>query len=95
MTFSSIPGLEEIKSKLTASVQSNHIAHALLFSGKPGALNLPMALAFAQYFHCQNKNETDACGTCAACSKSLKYIHPDTHFVFPLGNIKNDKDEER
>jgi DNA polymerase-3 subunit delta' len=25
----------------------------------------------------------------------LKYVHPDTHFVFPLSNIKNDKDEER
>jgi len=95
MNFSSIPGLEEIKTKLTGSVQSNHIAHALLFSGKPGSLNLPLALAFAQYLHCQNKTGSDSCGTCAACSKSFKYIHPDTHFVFPLGNIKGDKDEER
>lgn len=95
MTFSSIPGLEEIKSKLIASVQSNHIAHALLFTGKPGSLNLSMALAFAQYLHCQNKQAGDACGTCAACSKGLKYIHPDTSFVFPVGNIKGDKDDER
>src|SRR5579859_2927790 len=95
MTFSSIPGLGEIKKQLVGSVQSNHIAHALLFSGKPGALNLPLALAFANYLHCQNKNGNDSCGTCAACSKSLKYIHPDTHFVFPLGNIKGDKDEDR
>ena len=95
MTFSSIPSLEEIKNKLIASVQSNHIAHAQLFAGKPGSLTLPMALAFAQYLHCQNKNENDACGVCPACSKSLKYVHPDTHFVFPLGNVKGDKDEER
>ncbi len=95
MTFSSIPGLEEIKSKLIASVQSNHIAHALLFAGKPGSLNLSMALAFAQYLHCQNKQANDACGACPACSKSSKYIHPDTSFVFPVGNIKSDKDEER
>ncbi|MBS1506233.1 MAG: DNA polymerase III subunit delta [Bacteroidetes bacterium] len=95
MTFSSIPGLDEVKSKLTGSVQANHIAHALLFAGKPGALSLPLALAFANYLHCQNKSGTDACGTCPACSKSLKYVHPDTHFVFPLGNIKGDKDEER
>jgi DNA polymerase-3 subunit delta' len=95
MTFSSIPGLDEVKKQLAGSVQSNHIAHALLFSGKPGSLSLPVALAFANYLHCQNKNGNDACGTCAACSKSLKYIHPDTHFVFPLGNIKGDKDEER
>lgn len=95
MKFSSIPGLREVKNKLTSSVQNNHIAHALLFAGKPGALSLPLALAFANYLHCQNKNDNDACGVCAACSKSLKYVHPDTHFVFPLGNIKGDKDEER
>ncbi len=95
MTFSTIPGLEEVKKQLTGSVQANHIAHALLFAGKPGALNLPLALAFANYLHCQNKTESDACGTCAACSKSSKYVHPDTHFVFPLGNIKGDKDGER
>jgi DNA polymerase-3 subunit delta' len=95
MNFSSIPGLEDIKKQLTGSVQSNHIAHALLFSGKPGALSLPLALAFANYLHCQNKNGSDACGTCPACSKNSKYVHPDTHFVFPLGNMKGDKDEER
>src|SRR5688572_2493070 len=94
MRFSEIPGLTETKKLLTDSVQSNHIAHAQLFVGAEGALNLPLALAYATYLHCQNKGE-DACGTCPACSKSLKYIHPDTHFVFPLSNVKGDKDEER
>jgi DNA polymerase III subunit delta' len=95
MNFSSIPGLTEIKSKLIEAVQAGHIAHAQLFSGKPGALNLPLALAYANYLHCQNKEATDACGRCPGCIKSLKYIHPDTNFVFPLGNIKGDKDEDR
>src|SRR6188474_591421 len=94
MRFSEIPGLTETKRLLTDSVQSNHIAHAQLFVGAEGALNLPLALAYATYLHCQNKGE-DSCGTCPACSKSLKYIHPDTHFVFPLSNVKGDKDEER
>jgi len=93
--FADIPGLTEIKSRLLDSVKQNHIAHAQLFLGKSGALNLPLALAYANYLHCQNKNGEDACGTCSACSKSLKYIHPDTSFVFPLGNIKGDKDEDR
>src|SRR6187551_1440355 len=53
-----------------------------------------MALAYATYLHCQDKGE-DSCGVCSACSKNLKYIHPDTHFVFPLSNVKGDKDEER
>lgn len=94
MKFSEIPGLSETKKLLIDSVQGNHIAHAQLFVGAEGALNLPLALAYATYLHCQNKGE-DACGTCPACSKSLKYIHPDTHFVFPLSNVKGDKDEER
>src|SRR5687768_8160108 len=94
MKFSAIPGLTETKKLLTDSVQSNHIAHAQLFVGAEGALNLPLALAYATYLHCQNKGD-DACGTCPACSKSLKYIHPDTHFVFPVSNVKGDKDEER
>jgi len=94
MRFSDIPGLSEVKTLLVDAVKSNHTAHAQLFLGAEGALNLPLALAFATYLHCENKGN-DACGTCAACSKSKKFIHPDTHFVFPLSNVKGDKDEER
>ena len=94
MKFSGIPGLDDVKTLLTEAVSGNHIAHAQLFVGSEGALNLPMALAYATYLHCENRGE-DACGTCAACYKNLKFIHPDTHFVFPLSNVKNDKDEDR
>jgi DNA polymerase III subunit delta' len=94
MNFRSLPGLQGVKEILTDAVKSNHIAHAQLFVGMEGALNLPLALAYATYLHCQNKGD-DACGTCPACSKNAKFIHPDTHFVFPLSNVKGDKDEER
>ncbi|MBL7870592.1 MAG: DNA polymerase III subunit delta [Cyclobacteriaceae bacterium] len=95
MRFSDIPGLAETKSKLIDAVNHNHVAHAQLFLGLPGALNLPLALAFANYLHCENKGETDACGVCRACSKSLKYIHPDTTFVFPFRSFKKDEDIDR
>jgi DNA polymerase-3 subunit delta' len=95
MKFSNIPGLTEVKSLLIEAVKSNHTAHAQLFVGAEGALNLPMALAYATYLHCENKDEIDACGICPACSKNNKFIHPDTHFVFPLSNVKGDKDDER
>lgn len=94
MKFSVIPGLSETKKLLVDAVKKNHLPHAQLFVGATGTLNLPMALACATYLHCENKGD-DACGQCAACVKSLKYIHPDTHFVFPLSNIKNEKDDER
>lgn len=95
MKFADIPGLGEVRKMLIEAVKSNHSAHAQLFVGAEGSLNLPLALAYATYLHCENKGEEDSCGLCAACSKNAKYIHPDTHFVFPLNNVKGDKDEER
>jgi DNA polymerase-3 subunit delta' len=95
MKFSDIPGLTNVKKMLIEAVKSNHSAHAQLFAGAEGALNLPLALAYATYLHCENQGAEDACGSCAACSKNAKYIHPDTHFVFPLSNIKGEKDDER
>jgi DNA polymerase III subunit delta' len=95
MRFIDVPGSLQVKDRLIQSVKAVTVPHAQLFAGQVGALNLPMALAFTTYLHCQNKGEHDACGECAACSKSLKHIHPDTNFVFPLGNVKGDKDEDR
>ncbi len=95
MRFTDIPGLLDIKKKLIQSVQSNKMAHAQLIAGKTGALNLPLALAYATYIQCEDRKPDDACGVCPACSKNEKFIHPDLHFVFPLSNIKNDKDADR
>lgn len=95
MKFEDIPGIAPVSKMLTEAVKTNHSAHAQLFVGAGGALNLPLALAYATYLHCENRGAEDSCGVCPACSKSAKYIHPDTHFVFPLSNIKGEKDEER
>ncbi|CAN5146158.1 hypothetical protein BH09BAC3_BH09BAC3_25170 [soil metagenome] len=95
MKFSDIPGLSEIKQQLIRSAKDGHIAHAQLFMGREGALNLPLAIAYATYLHCTERGKTDSCGACPACTKNLKYIHPDTHFVFPVSNVKADKDEDR
>lgn len=89
--FNTIPGLDHTKRLLLNSVRNGHMAHAQLFAGQPGALALPLALAYATYLHCEAKTD-DACGACAACSKSLKYVHPDTHFVFPVGNMKRSRE---
>lgn len=95
MRFSDIPGLTSVKQRLIRSARDGKIAHAQLFMGREGALNLPLALAYMTYLHCTNRGEVDACGECPACSKNLKYIHPDTHFVFPVSNVKGDKDDDR
>ena len=90
MNFESIPGLENIKSRLLTSAREGQIAHAFLFQGKPGSLNLPLALAFAAYIHCTERGKVDSCGSCPACRLSQKFIHPDTHFAFPVGNMKSE-----
>lgn len=64
-------------------VRDGKISHAQLFLGKPGYGGLPLALAFVQYLFCENKSETDSCGTCASCRKVTELQHPDLHFSFP------------
>lgn len=84
MRFTDIHGLSDTKQRLISSAQRNHVPHAQLFSGVEGSALLPMALAFATYLNCENPGTDDACGVCPSCVKSLKYVHPDMHFVFPV-----------
>ncbi|MPR35075.1 DNA polymerase III subunit [Salmonirosea aquatica] len=84
MLFNEIPGLEEVKTTLRRSVRQSHVAHALLFDGPCGGGGLALALAFATYVNCENRQELDACGVCASCVKMKKLVHPDLHSIFPL-----------
>jgi DNA polymerase III subunit delta' len=89
MRFKDIHGLESTKSLLRSAVKNNHVAHAQLFAGKPGAPALSMALAYATFLNCENPSEEDACGECSACSKNQKFVHPDVHFIFPVSGTKD------
>jgi DNA polymerase-3 subunit delta' len=88
MFFRDIIGQKETKQRLIQSVKEGFIPHARLISGKEGSGTLPLALAYARYLHCSNRQEDDACGTCPSCQKLNKYAHPDLHFVFPIVNKK-------
>jgi len=81
--FKGIYGQEESKAYLKSLVVNNRLPHALLFTGKEGSGKLAMALAFASYIQCQNREQEDSCGSCPACRKSDQYIHPDIHYVIP------------
>ena len=88
MRFAEIPGLNEVKARLTDSVKKGNVAHALLFDGHSGGVALPLALAFATYVNCTHAGETDSCGECANCNKYDKLIHPDLSFTFPTAGGK-------
>lgn len=83
MQFKAIPGQEEIKQHLIDEIDGGKISHAQLFAGNAGHASLPLALAFIQYLFCENKQENDSCGECAACKKITDLQHPDLHFSFP------------
>lgn len=84
MNFSGIPGQKDIKTKLLRSVREERVSHAQLFSGSEGCGSMALALAYARYVSCENRTESDSCGSCKSCVKYEKLIHPDLHFVFPV-----------
>ena len=89
MYFKDIIGQEEAKQRLIREAQIGKIAHAQLFCGPEGIGKLPLAIAYARYLSCTNRNEHDACGTCPNCIKYNKLAHPDLHFVFPVVKKKS------
>lgn len=84
MQFADIPGHTLLKQRLVLSMQENRIPHAQLFTGPEGSAALPLAIAFAQYVACENKQPNDSCGSCGSCIKFKKIIHPDLHFSIPV-----------
>jgi DNA polymerase-3 subunit delta' len=89
MFFKEIIGQQDIKQRLVQSVASNRVSHAQLIFGHEGSGALPLAVAYAQYIHCTNRNETDSCGECPSCQKYRKLVHPDLHFVYPIALSKD------
>ena len=83
MNFKDIYGHKKEKQRLISMVEGGRMPHALMFLGNEGSGNLALALAFARYILCTNKNAADSCGTCSQCTQSGKWFHPDLHFVFP------------
>ena len=84
MSFSDIVGQETLKRQLVQSVKENRVSHARLFLGPEGAGALPLAIAYAQYVNCKNRDDDLPCGECSNCVKIKKLAHPDLHFVFPV-----------
>lgn len=88
MFFKEIIGQSAVKQRLIQSVREERVSHAQLFAGPPGTGKLALAIAYAQYVACTNRQENDSCGECPSCKKYRKLIHPDLHFVFPVIKTK-------
>jgi len=91
MRFSKVIGQEAVKGRLIKSVKDNRVSHAQLFHGPEGSGSLALAMAYAQFLSCEDKNENDSCGKCPSCIKYEKLVHPDQHFIFPVATTKTIK----
>ena len=83
MKFQEIIGHEHLKEHLVNTVHQNRVSHAQLFLGPEGSGSLALAIAYAQFVNCEDKQPQDSCGQCASCRKYEKLIHPDLHFSYP------------
>ncbi len=87
MQFSTIIGQKEVKQRLINTVKDNRVSHAQLFLGPEGCGGLALAVAYAQYISCLERDEYDSCGKCASCRKYQKLVHPDLHFSYPFFGV--------
>ncbi|MEM8485746.1 MAG: DNA polymerase III subunit delta' [Bacteroidota bacterium] len=94
MVWSEIISQNRVVEALRREMEQERIAHAYLFHGPDGVGKRAVALALGQALQCGtllearragNANETtqEACGTCAACMKASRMMHPDIQVLFP------------
>ncbi|APS38109.1 DNA polymerase III subunit [Salegentibacter sp. T436] len=84
MLFEKIIGLQHLKKHLTTTVDNGRVPHAQLFVGKSGSGTLPLAIAYAQYILCKNKEGENNSGNSNCNERFKKLAHPDLHFAFPV-----------
>lgn len=89
MLFKQITGQKPTKNRLIQTVRESRVSHAQLFLGPEGSGKLAMAIAYAQYINCKDKQDDDACGNCPSCVKFNKLAHPDLHFVYPVATTSD------
>ncbi|MDR1260060.1 MAG: DNA polymerase III subunit [Endomicrobium sp.] len=86
--FENILGQQKVKKIISNQVKNDKIAHAYMFIGKDGVGKRLVAIEFAKILNCiVNKfakidsiNLT-SCNKCISCSKIIKNVHPDLHFI--------------
>jgi DNA polymerase-3 subunit delta' len=88
---------------LIQTVLDQRVSHAQLFFGPEESSKLSLAIAYALFINCTNKQgipdkaevsansrdiAPDSCGVCPSCVKYQKLAHPDLHFIYPVATTK-------
>ena len=98
MSFRDVQGHRRLVDLLSRSIRRGALPPSLIFAGPAGSRLRDVALAVAQTVNCQSTvqlspSTVDACGTCAACTRIARGVHPDVLVVEPgdSGSIKIDQ----
>ena len=91
MRFKDIEGQRVLINHLTEIIDSGRVSHAQMFLGPTSSGSLALAIAYAQYLNCENRQHygegselrADSCGVCPNCRKYEQLMHSDLHLVFP------------
>ena len=84
MKRNEVIGQEEVWQRLTEMVREERLPHAIMLCGPQGCGKMALALAFASYLLCQNRDgHNEACGECKQCKMLEKWGHPALLFSYP------------
>jgi len=72
---------QDLVHSLIHSIESDRLAHAYMVAGAPRGQGYAFSVYVLQYLFCTS--ETRPCGTCSACRRVEKRVHPDVHWVQP------------
>jgi DNA polymerase-3 subunit delta' len=87
--FRDVIGHRRLVALLARSVERGSLPPSLIFAGPAGVGKRLVALATAQALNCLSPvpagddRPADACGTCAACTRIARGVHPDVIVVEP------------
>jgi len=83
MPFRDVLGHNRLTSLLKRSIAGGTLPPSLLFAGPSGVGKRKSAIALAQTLNCLSPEAGDACGTCAACTRIARGVHPDVLVIEP------------
>ena len=81
MKRNEVIGQDEVWQRLIEMVREGRLPHAIMLCGPQGCGKMAIALAFASYLLCQNREgRNEACGECPQCKMTENWGHPDLIF---------------
>ena len=85
MAFRDVVGHRRTIDLLSRSIARGTLPPSLIFAG-PAAEKRAVAIALAQTLNCQSPLHLDACGSCTACVRIARGVHPDVLILEPGGS---------